>query len=172
MEGKKNQLLYVALGKVNVPDQWFQPLQQSNSGRALQSDNVDLLPVMPHELIKICTESKEILISGESSYRYTSVVENAIKDFESVTKEFIEMVQSDETMPEQFQKFLKNYHNIKTKSALQSALTTFGKYSGFSYNRNRRLCSTKKNGVQPTAIARRKTKFGGRQSLQSGSRIK
>lgn len=54
---------------------------------------------------------------------------------------------------------------------MHSALTTFGKYSGFSYGK-KMSDSSKKICVQPTATGRWKTKFRGRQSLQSGRPIK
>lgn len=53
-----------------------------------------LSSVMPQE----AEENKEILPNVESSYTHTPIVQNAIKDFENVSKEIIQTVQNSVAM--------------------------------------------------------------------------
>ena len=62
--------------------------------------------------------------------------------------------------------FIKNYENIGTDSGLISALFTFGKYSGLSHKG--KTFGGKRIGIQPTAIARRKSKAFGRSISLAG----
>ncbi|XP_071962543.1 uncharacterized protein [Antedon mediterranea] len=68
--------------------------------------------------------------------------------------------------------FFDSVNKIKTDAALVSALHTFGKYSGESLMKKRPRRLGKIIGVQPTAVARRKSSLGGRRSLGSGRPLK
>lgn len=72
--------------------------------------------------------------------------------------------------------FVSNFEKMSTKSAIVSSLFTYGKYSGASaitakrllLNARKCLQTSTKIGVQPTAVARRKTPLEGRRALITG----
>ena len=71
-------------------------------------------------------------------------------------------------------KFVNMVNDLHTDSALDSAMACFGKYSGLKMTKKMsklHTCSSK-IGVQPTAIARRKSALGGRKCLVSGRKPK
>ena len=76
-------------------------------------------------------------------------------------------------------KFVERFEQITTDSALVSALSTFGKYSGHSLlkksahaSRRAKLLTTKQIGVGPHAVSRRKAALGGRRALITGRPVK
>lgn len=88
-----------------------------------------------------------------------------LNDFEKATSKILEMVKCDPMgLGPALEAFCKQADSISTSSAMQSALYCFGKYSGVG----KRLAGLKKIGVQPTAVARRKTALGGRKRTYLG----
>ena len=164
-ENEREKLLFIAMGNVEIPDQWFQPLQPSTSIVSETSVAV-ASPESVEENFSKCEE-----VARKDDFPNMDV-ENTVTEIEGISKHLIEIVRNEEEMLVPMQKFVKNFHNLKTKSALQSALATFGKYSGLksntTSNSKMRLCSSKTIGVQPSAYIRRKSKFGGRSSQQPG----
>ena len=86
--------------------------------------------------------------------------------------------QDPETFAEPFKAMIRSYKRLKTKSNLVSAVRMFGRYSGVNLARRKVTPKTKGTGilqasgpsisVQPTAIARRRVKIGGRRRLTAG----
>lgn len=62
-------------------------------------------------------------------------------------------------------KFINSFDNISTESKLISALSTFGKFTGFF--EKKKIVSSKKIGVQSTAMVRKKISIG-RHCMQAG----
>ena len=80
-----------------------------------------------------------------------------------------------ETYTEGFRAMLRAYNRLKSKSSLLSALRMFGRYSGVNLARRKMISKAgmlQSSGpsipVQPTAIARRRLKIGGRRHLKVG----
>ena len=75
------------------------------------------------------------------------------------------------------EKFVKMSGELTTDSALESALACFGRYTGVgvtkcTISKGKVLQHGSKIGVQPTAIARRKSALGGRRCLITGRKTK
>ena len=67
-------------------------------------------------------------------------------------------------------RYLQQGEQLTTMAGMSSALHCFGRYSGLATAGRTRthIAGTKRIGVQPTAIARRRMCCGGKNSLQSG----
>lgn len=67
--------------------------------------------------------------------------------------------------------FIRSNERLKTETSVVSALHTFGKYNGAAAalsSRKKSLKGGSNIGVQPTALARRKSSVGGRRCAQTG----
>lgn len=98
---------------------------------------------------------------------------------ERVHNMFLEMEeklkQDPATFAEPFKAMLQSHRRLKTDSSLTSAIRMYGRYSGVNLARRKvkpkvgiLKTSGPSIGVQPTAIARRRVKIGGRRNLTSG----
>ncbi|CAM4304668.1 unnamed protein product [Leuciscus chuanchicus] len=91
----------------------------------------------------------------------------------SMFNDFVDKLQNDETFQAPIQSLVSSYESILTDSGLISALSTFGKMrsaaaSNIRMQPRKGLQMSTQIGVQPTAVARRKTPLGGRQALITG----
>ncbi|KAF0719880.1 SWIM-type domain-containing protein [Aphis craccivora] len=97
--------------------------------------------------------------------------ENAMTNFNEVIEKIKRAFASDkEYFLPSMKSFVNSFQtNVRTHASLNSALQTFGKYSGLNPNSKKpKLMGTKPIGVQPTTRARRKTEIGGRRNLAAG----
>jgi len=94
--------------------------------------------------------------------------ENALTNFNEVIEKMKQAFESDkEYFLPSMKAFVNSFQtNVRTHASLNSAMQTFGKYSGLNPNSKKpKLMGTKQIGVQPTTRARRKTEIGGKRNL-------
>ena len=94
-----------------------------------------------------------------------------IEDFLNFTHTIAEKAKNNDETLNAITQMLKNSKNLKTESSLNSDLHCFCKFNGFFNIKKRKrkiLVGSRKIGVQCTALARRKTLYGGRSSVQPG----
>lgn len=97
--------------------------------------------------------------------------ENAMTNFNEVIEKMKRAFESDkEYFLPSMKSFVNSFQtNVRTHASLNSAMQTFGKYSGLNPNSKKpKLMGTKQIGVQPTTRARRKTEISGRRNLAAG----
>ncbi|KAK3881456.1 hypothetical protein Pcinc_012864 [Petrolisthes cinctipes] len=97
-----------------------------------------------------------------------SQIENTIDEIHRILK--LRVNSNPSMFLEPLASFLQGLKNLKTEAPIVSAPFTFGKYCGASLSRQNH--SGKLIGVQPAAVACRKTALGGRRSLGCGRPVK
>lgn len=155
----------IATGR-DEEDTWFQSLRNTS----------DILQVgfeQTENQISTCRPTNSQAMTPQASNDTTE--ETTVNEIEKNIDEISTILkQKTNTNPDMFREPLKsfseNLKNCKTEASLISALTTFGKYSGAAISRVNH--SGKIIGVQPGAVARRKTALGGRRSLGNGRPVK
>lgn len=179
-------MLYIACGTKDIPSNWFAPLVEEIS----EVNSMESLSNLENKDSSLLPENNEvdtIMISHEMDEKAFSTNDNEnieeINDKEDSNRNKMEILSKLDTIFNEIKskvennviiytapkKFIKNYENIKTETALETALATFGKYSGFDAKRKiKRPISAKSIGVQPTAISRRRVPCGGRKCIRSG----
>lgn len=159
---ERKKLLFIANGTINIPDEWFALLHCND----VADLNTEIIQSEYCGAKNVTNENQELHLE------YNVVPEKddgkVIKELDGVFKEILQKVESNPEMVEAAKKFIKSAKNIKTDSTLKSALAPFGKYGGFASREKINLSSSKLIGVQPTALARRKVKCGGRLTNQTG----
>ncbi|CAH1107376.1 unnamed protein product [Psylliodes chrysocephalus] len=136
----REKILLAKLIKCNLPDSWFKSLTDLDIG-----------------LLGDCTENGNVDKDHNENIDNTVILEK----------------RKESSLPEKEndidQELLKQTEvkGVNTDSAMISALHTFGKYSGLPVIK-KNCQGSRKIGVQPTAIARRKVPLGGRNVAVSG----
>nr|XP_054757554.1 uncharacterized protein LOC129263679 [Lytechinus pictus] len=113
--------------------------------------------------------------SRTSKKKESEEMANRIKNMSEILQ--TKVMTDPETFTGPLNSFLSQFEKMKTDSTLISSLCTFGKYNGAvscsaQRIRNKYLLTSKKIGVQPTAVARRKAALGGRRALITGRPVK
>lgn len=159
---KEEKLLFhfIATGdKANVPSNWYADLTAESNSEG------SLWPISSHSDVQtpICYE-----LPTAAAIDYSDV----ILESETALKSFYESVLAKvRQQPDQFCRAVmtgvSNYERCVTDAARVSALTTLGNYGGggLATKRSRKSYSI---NVQPTAIARRVKKIGGRKNIITG----
>ena len=166
-DDEMRKLLYiVATGDATVPAGWFASLiaesarpsaTVSNDGGA-DAQSTRPTPLEPSEFMDIAND--------QSASPDPEIITNLKSAFSKIE----DMYMAD---PLTYGPALENFTHhvdIASRSALQSALHCFGKYSGAAtaIGSRKRMVGLKAIGVQPTALARRKMAVGGRKRCYLG----
>ncbi|CAL9690696.1 unnamed protein product [Knipowitschia caucasica] len=169
----------IATGKDNVSLEWFSsltqsvPLNEEQQGDSLGTES-DVIPLEnPPITTPAAIHARDATVESHilDSDSEVQQVNDNLRAFRDL---LMNKVKHDPvTFLPAVKDFLVSSHNLRTDSALISALHTFGKYSGAGSVINRkhksRLAGLKHIGVQPTAVARRKkAALGGRKCVTSG----
>ncbi|KAL5238893.1 hypothetical protein ACI65C_006303 [Semiaphis heraclei] len=181
-EETRKKFHIIATGSSDIESGWYGPSKIENS-------NTDKLDIIQTNKINKTTMNS----NNQLSYQYTdssksielieenqpkNLLETPAEDFENAMTNFNEVIEkmkrAFESDKEYFLPSMKSFvnsfqTNVRTHASLNSAMQTFGKYSGLNPNSKKpKLMGTKQIGVQPTARARRKTEIGGRRNLAAG----
>ncbi|XP_071512007.1 uncharacterized protein [Diadema antillarum] len=177
------KLLYtIATGRDDVPNEWFANLHPAEQAK---------FPPDADEMM-VASTSRDPQIERLDSLSFQRDPDN---DFlhrgkntqsKSLSIKLEDMFQTlrfklqedEESFHTPLTKFVERFEQITTDSALVSALSTFGKYSGDSLSKKARhfsqqaMLTSTKIGIHPTAVSRRKTAVGGRRALITGRPVK
>ena len=158
-------LCTVAVGSRQVPtSQWFQPLRPDPGCLQGQGESLPTATSASLEIQVVGTQTMATE-SGRDVSQPDVPDENLLSCIQASFNKITDMYkQAPGSLGPSIQAFCRQTEQITTISGMQSALMTFGKYSGAGV----RMTSGKRIGVQPTAIARRKTAVGGRRRLHVG----
>lgn len=154
----KEKLYFIATGQVCENNTWFKNLIPGSETHSVQE-------------IQNNTEStvSEIVVEPEPVLdEIQSVNPNTIEELKNVFANLeARVVKDPATFEAPIKKFVELFNNVKSDSHLISALHTFGKYNGV-LPMKKNVQGGKNIGVQPTALARRKSRLGGRNPIRSG----
>ena len=178
-DAEMRMFLYtLGTGANDVDSQWFQPLHREPSSD-LPTPSVS---GVPHSMEVGDSEVSENEVEAPSAQMdEDESIDDKKEEAEQLAQQigacFESLKQKLLSNPSYFAKpaktFLTTFTNICTDSAMVSALSSFGKYTGVSKaagfsNGVRGLSAIKRIGVQPTALARRKRAFGGKKQATLG----
>ncbi|XP_071500591.1 uncharacterized protein [Diadema antillarum] len=175
-------LYTIATGRDDVPNEWFANLHPAEQAK---------FPPDADEMM-VASTSRDPQIERLDSLSFQRDPDN---DFlhrgkntqsKSLSIKLEDMFQTlrfklqedEESFHTPLTKFVERFEQITTDSALVSALSTFGKYSGDSLSKKARhfsqqaMLTSTKIGIHPTAVSRRKTAVGGRRALITGRPVK
>ncbi|XP_063965028.1 uncharacterized protein LOC135156449 [Lytechinus pictus] len=174
----------IATGRVDVPDEGFADLLPDEQADFLPDDD-DMMVASTSNVRDTQIERQDSLhrdLQNNFSHRgqrtRTSSLSNKLDNmFETLR---FKLDNDEESFHAPLTKFVERFEHITTDSALISALSTFGKYnSGFALSKNsshvgqrRAMLTSKKIGVQPTAVSRMKTTGGRRRAPITGRPVK
>lgn len=183
----RKKLLYVACGTNDIPSNWFAPLveevskinptkslseiESTDSSLLLENNEINTVMISPKLDVKDFSANTDNGNAEEmkDNEDYNKNKTEILSKLDSIFNDIKNKIENNDIIYTAAKKFIKNYENIKTEAALETALTTFGKYSGFDAKRRiKRPISNTSIGVQPTAISRRKVPCGGRNCIPSG----
>ncbi|XP_077065726.1 uncharacterized protein LOC143718595 [Siphateles boraxobius] len=164
----KKSFYEMATGKLDVPDSWFMGLQFE---REKDCPTVPLIAstqeIGTQAGTSTPTHGTQAGTPQDGSGTEASSQREHLKGrLRSVFNDLVEKLQNDETFQAPIQSFVSSYKSILTDSGLISALSTFG--SNIRMQPRKGLQMSTQIGVQPTAVARRKTPLGGRWALITG----
>jgi len=166
MDPKARQdFYYVATGSRAVSTEWFQSLRPANDCIQITANARTVAEVAncPQESISGDVNIVNEPVSDE-------IDQSLIDAFTAASSKLVDMyTKFPSSIGPSMKSFCEQVDKMSTVSAVQSALHTFGKYSGLKPGGKGRLAASSTSiGVQPTAIARRKMLVGGRRRLHLG----
>ncbi|XDV11898.1 hypothetical protein PO909_000693 [Leuciscus waleckii] len=179
LERHSGEMLFMdSSGKLDVPDSWFMGLQFE---REKDCPTVPLIAstqgtqeIGTQAGTSTPTQGTQAGTPQDGSGTEASSQREHLKGrLRSMFNDFVDKLQNDETFQAPIQSLVSSYESILTDSGLISALSTFGKMrsaaaSNIRMQPRKGLQMSTQIGVQPTAVARRKTPLGGRQALITG----
>ncbi|XP_058628486.1 uncharacterized protein LOC131538589 isoform X2 [Onychostoma macrolepis] len=174
----KKSFYEMATEKLVVPDSWFMGLQFEMEKDCptvpLIASTQGPQEIGPQAGTSTPTQGTQAGTPQDGSGTEVSSQREHLKGrLRSMFNDLVDKLQNDETFQAPIQSLVSSYESILTDSGLISALSTFGKMRSAAA-RNIRMQARKglqmstQIGVQPTAVARRKTPLGGRRALITG----
>lgn len=165
----KKSFYEMATGKLDVPDSWFMGLQFEREKDGPTVPLIASTQEIGTQEIGTQAGTPQDGSGTEASFQR----ENLKGHLRSMFNDLVDKLQKDETFQAPIQSLVSSYESHLTDSGLISALSTFGKMrsaaaSNIRMQPRKGLQMSSQIGVQPTAVARRKTPLGGRRVLITG----
>ena len=164
---EQNHYHFLATGKT-LHNDWFAPLKSSTVTSSSQPQDVSSASEtvvdmnISMDVVAPATEPVSMDYCEEESlddlFRKVDNIATCIKDCLRTDRKYFEP---------SVQKYVASFHKLNSHSQIISALSSFGKYSGVS-TEGKVIASSKRIGIQPTAIARRKHRLRGKKVVRAG----